>query len=66
LGNLIKISTDGILSKESLNLSSENIIDIVDNNLVYLNENRLTIKGITIELPLIGNPLISLPLSLYK
>jgi len=51
LGNLIKISTEGILSRESLNLSSENIIDVVDNNLVYLNENRLTIKGITVELP---------------
>jgi hypothetical protein len=51
LGNLIKIDTNGNLTEENLNLSSENLIDIVDNNLVYLNENRLTIKGITVDLP---------------
>jgi len=51
LGNLVKIDTNGNLTEENLNLSSENLIDIVDNNLVYLNENRLTIKGITVELP---------------
>ena len=51
LGNLVKIDTKGNLIKENLNLSAENSIDIVDNNLVYLNENRLTIKGITVELP---------------
>ena len=51
LGNLIKIDTKGNLIKENLNLSDENSIDVVDNNLIYLNENRLTIKGITVELP---------------
>ena len=51
LGNLIKIDTKGNLKTENLNLSVENSIDVVSNNLVYLNENRLTIKGITIELP---------------
>jgi len=51
LGNLIKIDTNGNLTEENLNLSSENLIDIVDNNLVYLNENMLTIKGITVDLP---------------
>ena len=51
LGNLVKIDTKGNLIKENLNLSAENSIDIVDDNLVYLNENRLTIKGITVELP---------------
>ena len=51
LGNLIKIDTKGNLIKENINLSVENFIDIVDNNIVYLNENRLTIKGITVELP---------------
>ena len=51
LGNLIKIDTDGNLIKENLNLSGENFIDIVDNNLVYINENRLTIKGITVNIP---------------
>jgi len=51
LGNLVKIDTNGNLIKENLNLSSENMIDIVDNNLVYLNDNRLTIKGITVDLP---------------
>jgi len=50
-GNLIKIDENGNLIKENLNLSDENFIDIVNNSLVYLNENRLTIKGITIELP---------------
>ena len=50
-GNLIKIDTKGNLIKENLNLLDENFIDVVDNNLVYLNENRLTIKGITVELP---------------
>ncbi len=51
LGNLIKIDTKGNLVKENINLSDENFIDIVDNNIVYLNENRLTIKGINVELP---------------
>ncbi len=51
LGNLIKIDTKGNLIKENINLSVENFIDIVDNNIVYLNENRLTIKGIDVELP---------------
>ena len=51
LGNLVKIDTKGNLILENLNLSAENSIDIVNDNLVYLNENRLTIKGITVELP---------------
>ncbi len=51
LGNLVKIDTNGNLIEENLNLSSENLIDIVDNNLVYLNDNMLTIKGITVDLP---------------
>ncbi len=50
-GNLIKIDTNGNLIEENLNLSSENLIDVVDNNLIYLDENILTIKGITIDLP---------------
>mgnify|MGYP001208620808 FL=1 len=51
LGNLIKIDTNGNLIEENLNLSTENLIDVVDDNLVYLNENSLTIKGITVDLP---------------
>jgi len=51
LGNLVRIDTNGNLIKENLNLSSDNLIDVVDNNLVYLNENRLIIKGISIDLP---------------
>ena len=51
IGNLIKIDTNGNLIEQNLNLSSENLIDVVNNNLVYLNENRLTIKGITVDLP---------------
>ena len=50
-GNLIKIDTKGNLTKENINLSEENFIDVVDNNLVYLNDNTLTIKGINVELP---------------
>ena len=50
-GNLIKIDTKGSLTKENLKLSSENFIDIVNDNLVYLNDNSLTIKGINIDLP---------------
>ncbi len=51
LGNLINIDTNGNLIEENLNLSTENLIDVVDDNLVYLNENSLTIKGITVDLP---------------
>jgi hypothetical protein len=51
LGNIIKIDTNGNLTKEYLNLSAENFIDISDDKLVYLSENRLTIKGIMVELP---------------
>tara|TARA_Y200000002_G_scaffold372127_1_gene369561 strand:+ start:757 stop:3069 length:2313 start_codon:yes stop_codon:yes gene_type:complete len=51
LGNLVKIDTNGNLIEENLNLSSENLIDVVDNNLIYLDENILTIKGINIDLP---------------
>ena len=51
IGNLIKIDTNGNLIEQNLNLSSENLIDVVNNNLVYLNENRLTIKGISVDLP---------------
>ena len=50
-GNLIQIDMDGKLSKKSLNISSDNLIDIKNDNLVYISENILSIKGINITLP---------------
>jgi hypothetical protein len=50
-GNLIQIDMDGKLSKKSLNISSNNLIDIKNDNLVYISENILSIKGINITLP---------------
>jgi hypothetical protein len=50
-GNLIQIDMDGKLSKKSLNMSSDNLIDIKNDNLVYISENILSIKGINITLP---------------
>ena len=50
-GNLIQIDMDGKLSKKNLNLSIDNLIDIKNDNLVYLSENNLSIKGINVELP---------------
>ena len=50
-GNLIQIDVDGKLSKKNLNLSIDNLIDIENDNLVYLSENNLSIKGINVELP---------------
>ena len=50
-GNLIQIDMDGKLSKKSLNISSNNLIDIKNDNLVYISENILSIKGININLP---------------
>ena len=50
-GNLIQIDMDGKLSKKNLNLSIDNLIDIENDNLVYLSENNLSIKGINVELP---------------
>jgi len=50
-GNLIQIEMDGKLSKKSLNISSNNLIDIKNDNLVYISENILSIKGINITLP---------------
>ena len=50
-GYLIQIDMDGKLSKKSLNISSDNLIDIKNDNLVYISENILSIKGINITLP---------------
>ncbi|MBT7694946.1 MAG: hypothetical protein HN751_01770 [Cryomorphaceae bacterium] len=51
LGNLIQINMDGELLKKNLNLSFDNLIDIKNDNLVYLSENNLSIKGINVKLP---------------
>ena len=42
---------NGKLSKKNLNLSNDNFIDIKDDNLVYISENILSVKGINITLP---------------
>ena len=51
LGNLIQINMDGELLKKNLNLSFDNLIDIKNDNLVYISENNLSIKGINVKLP---------------
>ena len=51
LGNLIQINMDGELLKKNLNLSIDNLIDIKNDNLVYISENNLSIKGINVKLP---------------
>jgi hypothetical protein len=50
-GNLIQVDMNGKLSKKNLNLSNDNFIDIKDDNLVYISENILSVKGINITLP---------------
>lgn len=50
-GNLIQINMDGKLLKKNLNLSIDNLIDIKNDNLVYISENNLSIKGINVKLP---------------
>jgi hypothetical protein len=42
---------DGKLLKKNLNLSIDNLIDIKNDNLVYISENNLSIKGINVKLP---------------
>ena len=51
LGNLIQIDMDGKLLKKNLNLAIDNLIDIENDNLVYISENNLSIKGINVKLP---------------
>ena len=50
-GNLIQVDMDGKLLKENLNLSIDNLIDIENDNLVYISENNLSIKGVNVKLP---------------
>ena len=50
-GNLIQVDLDGKLSKKNLNISNDNLIAIKNNNLVFISENILSIKGININLP---------------
>ncbi len=37
--------------KKNLNLAIDNLIDIKNDNLVYISENNLSIKGINVKLP---------------
>jgi len=50
-GYLVQIDLDGKLLKKNLNITSDNLIDIKNDNLVYISENILSIKGININLP---------------
>ena len=50
-GYLVQIDLDGKLIKKNLNITSDNLIDIKNDNLVYISENILSIKGININLP---------------
>ena len=50
-GNLIQIDMDGKFMKKNLNLAIDNLIDIKNDNLVYISENNLSIKGINVKLP---------------
>jgi hypothetical protein len=51
-GNLIQVDSDGNLTRDNRNLSKDNLINIYDNNLIYLNEEELSINGISIKLPI--------------
>ena len=42
---------NGELLKKNLNLSIDNLIDIKNDNLVYISENNLSIKGVNVKLP---------------
>ena len=50
-GYLVQIDLDGKISKKNLNITSDNLIDVKNDNLVYISENILSIKGININLP---------------
>ena len=51
-GNLIQVDSNGNLTRENRNLSKDNLINIYNNNLIYLNEEELSINGISIRLPI--------------
>ena len=51
-GNLIQVDSDGKLTRDNRNLSKDNLINIYNNNLIYLNEEELSINGISIKLPI--------------
>ena len=49
-GNLIQVDSQGKLTRDNRNLSKDNLINIFNNNLIYLNKEELSINGITIKL----------------
>ncbi|GGX05539.1 hypothetical protein [Aquimarina muelleri] len=49
-GELIQVQNDGSFVKQNLNLQEENLIVATNKTLVTLSENKLTIKGKTLEL----------------
>ena len=51
-GNLIQVDSNGNLTRDNRNLSKNNLINIYNNNLIYLNEEELSINGISIKLPI--------------
>ena len=54
LGNLVRISEDGEIEKINIGSDTNTLINVYNNNLVHLNNNILSIKGINYKLPL-GN-----------
>ena len=54
LGNLVRISEDGEIEKINISSDTNTLINVYNNNLVHLNNNILSIKGINYKLPL-GN-----------
>ena len=51
-GNIIQIDTNGNFIRNNLNLSENSMINIYDNNLIYISEDILSIKGIDVKLPI--------------
>lgn len=49
-GNLIQVDSQGNLTRDNRNLSKDNLINIYNNNLIYLNKEELSINGISIKL----------------
>ncbi|MEK9756087.1 MAG: hypothetical protein VW371_03575 [Bacteroidota bacterium] len=52
LGNLIRISEDGEVEKINIGSDTNTFLSVFNNNLVHLNNNNLSIKGVNYKLPL--------------
>ena len=52
LGNLIRISEDGEVEKINIGSDTNTFLSVYNNNLVHINNNILSIKGVNYKLPL--------------